>query len=351
MFFALGTRAGLFLRPGGDNVTDGRVMARSKQPGDRPNVDELMRSLEAKESAFLANDFLAPVVARGEVRVRIGGIVCRLLVEPRDFVGWGVFRPLSHTQARLIRTASLGERREYLRLFPVVRLLLCGRTDHGWLASAASFGDQRVHLDGLAPVLMVEDAQQFDAICSRYDGGTFWFDEVDARRDPGAAAYLREAIAGRTAPDELLRKGTTAEERAAYEVEFWRLFRAEHPELAAHDGGKAAPQSGIDAVARRLATNLSHAGAQLVEYLERGDSYRVTYSVDGQRFTSSVNKADLTVQVAGICLSGEDQLFDLASLVGVLREGEQGYGLVRVGADRGAAIDEDHYWRVHPPIR
>lgn len=342
------------MRPGGDSVIDDRVMARSKQPGDRPNVDELMRSLEAKEAAFLANDFLAPVVAGGEVRVRIGSVACRLLVEPRSFVGWGVFRPLSHIQARLIRTASLGERREYLRLFPLVRLILCGRTDHGWLASAASFGDQRFHVDGLAPVLMVDDAQQFDTICSRYDGGTFWFDELDARRDPGAAAYLREAIAGRTAPDELSRKGITAEERAAYDVEFWRLFRAEHPELAgeltARDGGKAAPQPGADAVARRLATNLSHAGAQLVEYLERGDSYRVTYSVDGQRFTSSVSKSDLTVKVAGICLSGEDQLFDLASLVGVLREGEQGDGLVRVGADRGA-IDEDHYWRVHPPRR
>jgi hypothetical protein len=88
----------------------------------------------------------------------------------------------------------------------------------------------------------------------------------------------------------------------------------------------------------------------LIEYLERGDSYRVTYRVDGQRFTSSVNKEDLSVQIAGICLSGEDREFDLASLVGVLREGEQGHGLVRVGQDRGA-IDEDHYWRAHPRRR
>lgn len=103
-----------------------------------------------------------------------------------------------------------------------------------------------------------------------------------------------------------------------------------------------------DAVAERLTESLSHAGAQLVEYLERGDSFRVTYSVDGRRYTSSVDKDDLTVNVAGICLSGEDSHFDLASLVGVLREGHLGHGLVRIG-DEG--IDEEHYWRVHPPGR
>jgi hypothetical protein len=55
--------------------------------------------------------------------------------------------------------------------------------------------------------------------------------------------------------------------------------------------------------------------------MERGDGVRVRYRVHGHEYISSVDKDDLSVQLAGICLSGEDQKFDLSSLVGVLHEG------------------------------
>lgn len=69
------------------------------------------------------------------------------------------------------------------------------------------------------------------------------------------------------------------------------------------------------------ASALAHAGADLCDFTDVEDSYRVTFTVDGHRHVSVVSKADLTVQSAGICLSGEDEKFDLNSLVGVLREG------------------------------
>ena len=97
---------------------------------------------------------------------------------------------------------------------------------------------------------------------------------------------------------------------------------------------------------QRLRESLSHAGAQLVDYLERADSFRVSYTVGGQQFTSSVNKDDLTVQVAGICLSGEDRKFDLASMVGVLREGSAEGEIYEIGAH---GMDEEQYWQIHPP--
>jgi hypothetical protein len=101
-------------------------------------------------------------------------------------------------------------------------------------------------------------------------------------------------------------------------------------------------------VQSRLRQSLSHAGAELVDYLERADSFRVTFTIGNRSYTSSVHKSDLTVQVAGICLSGEDQKFDLSSLVGVLREGAGMGHLVPVG-DENHGMVEEHYWRVHPP--
>jgi len=297
-------------------------------------VTDALARLAAAEERFLASEFLAPAVRGGRVQVRISGVVCTLRVTPADVEGWGVFRPASHAEAALVRPAKLAERQRYLELFPLVRLILAGRSDGQWLALPAHRGDSRFRIEGLIPVRLVEEGQLFEVVEARFDGSQFWYAAPDPRRDPAVASYLREQLAALVLPERVRRPGLTAEERAAYALNYWPRYGATE---VARQGREE----------RRLRGALAHAGAELKEYVERDDVYTVTYEVDGVRHVSAVAKADLSVQVAGICLSGEDEHFDLQSLVGVIREAQGTGGLVRVGPEnRGMA--EDGYWRVHP---
>jgi hypothetical protein len=295
------------------------------------NVSDALNRLAAAEERFLTTEFLAPVLRGGRVSVRIAGIICSLQVQPPDFEGWGVFRPASHSAAALVRPAKLAERQRYLELFPLVRLILAGQGE--WRAVPAHQADARFRIEGLIPVRFVEDAQVFEVIETRFDGAQFWYAGPDARRDPATAAYLRQHLELLTPPDKISRSGLTAEERTAYALNYW-------PRYEATEGARRSREE------QRLRGALEHAGAELKEFVERQDVYTVTYEVDGQRHVSAVSKKDLSVQVAGICLSGEDENFDLQSLVGVIREAQGGAEFVRVGRQ---GMPEEQYWRVHPP--
>lgn len=296
-------------------------------------IHEILNRLAEAEDRFQRSDFLAPMLHGGRVQVRVAGVVCSFTAEPGDFTGWGIFRPTSSNTARLFRPASLAERQRYLELFPLLRVILCERRGEAWLGLPAYQSDDRFRIQGTLPVRLVEEAQMFEVIESRFDGTQCWFERLDPRRDPGTAAYLREALHAMTEPDQLSRPGLTAEERAAYALNYAVRLRAEL-------------EAQRDRTEGRLRQALDHAGAEFRDYLERDDCYRVEYEVDGRRQVSVVEKKDLTVQVAGICLSGEDRNFDLQSLVGVLREA--GGRVVRVGPDNDG-MEEEWYWDAHPP--
>jgi hypothetical protein len=265
-------------------------------------VRDLLNRLAAEETRFLAADFLAPMLGAGVVHVRIAGIVCRLRVD-ENFQGWGVFRPTGMATARLLRPANLAERRRYLEALPLRRLILCRAERRCWLAWPAHHADHRFANDALIPVRFVEEAELFDSVVARWDGVQDWFEALDERADPSAALYLRESLRQMTLPEQIHRRGLTAEQRAAYAVAHALRLEAER-----------------DRTEERLRAALAHAGAELTDYLGRGDGYRVEFCIDGQRHVSLVAKDDLSIELAGICLSGEDRHFDLQSLVGVLRE-------------------------------
>jgi hypothetical protein len=298
------------------------------------DVTDALKRLAAAEEQFLSSEFLSPVIPGRQVLVRIAGVICALRIRQADFEGWGVFRPVSHSEAMLVRQARLVERQRYLGLFPRVRLILADRREEEWLALPAHRADSRFQIEGMIPVYLVEEAERFDVVEARFDGTRFWFAGPDSRWDPAMASYLRKELGLLTPPEKLHRSGLTAEERDAYALNYWPRYEAT----------EEARQSREE---RRLRRALEHAGAELKDYVERHDVYTVTYDVDGQRHVSAVAKKDLSVQVAGICLSGEDQNFDLQSLVGVIREAQGEGGLVRVGHEN-RGTPEEQYWHVHP---
>lgn len=294
-------------------------------------IDDILNKLEAAERGFLERDVLAPVLAGRPVGVRIAGVVCHLRIEGPRAEGWHILHPLALDRARIVRPATLAETRAYLRLFPAVRLIVVARAGHTWHALPASRGDSRLKIARPVPILLAEDGlQPFETVIARFDGRLFFYEMRDARRNPALAAHLRDALAVPTPPADLRKPGLSAEERAAY-AWAWDLLE----------------EARRDHVAARLEDALTHAGARLRAFLERDDIYTVTYSVGEARHTSAIHKDDLTVLTAGICLSGRDRDFDLASLVGVLREAAGEGAAVRVGDD--GALDGETYRRIYDP--
>ena len=300
------------------------------------SLSEMFGRLAEAENQFLRQEFLAPVVGGSRIRVRIAGIVCELEIEPGDFRGWGIFQPASMTKARFVRGPTLREQQDYLRLFPELLLILCKRRSLGpqetiWLAMPAHRGDARFQIEGFVPVRLVEDAEQFDIVRARFDGAGFWYESLDSGRDLTTSAFLRESLRDAVPPEKILRRGLTPEEREAYAL-CWNARR------------EAQERQERDRTEARLKSALAHAGAEFVDYLERADGYRVTYRVGERRMVTSVDKQDLSVQVAGICLSGQDQKFDLASLVGVLSEA--GTRSFPIGRENQGMSEED-YWSMY----
>jgi hypothetical protein len=278
-------------------------------------IRDILDRLEDAERSFVGRRFLAPVLPGRGVMVRIAGIRCRLqsltgLPEPR-YTGLALLKALSSNEAAFERPAGLRERAAYLALFPAVRVILIRSAGGHWLAVPAHRGDRRLRVEGPVRLLLAEEGLlPFDTVIARFDGRLFWYDSRDPRRNPAIAAYLREALDPPNSgglplsPDELRKRGLSPEERDAYAIRWLQ-----------------AAETAVSRTERRLREALEHARARLRSYFEREDAYLVSFEVDGQEYSSTVRRDDLTVLSAGVCLSGRDEDFDLTSLVGVLREG------------------------------
>ena len=275
-------------------------------------TDELFENLASQESDFLKSEIFSPCMRGKPIRVKISGIIMTMKVDrPKNYEGWGVFKPTDPKHCRLVRDANLQERSRYLELFPAVRMILCVHRDNRWFGHPGQMADSRFKFTGLLPVTLPIEPQLFKMIVARFDGASFWFEKEDSVHDPKISQQLRERLNDLGEPKSFNIPGLTSEERAAYLMAY------------AHE-----LENRKDRKEEKIKEALRRGGAQYRSYVERGNSYTIEYTVDGQTHRSTVNKDTLAVESAGICLTDHhtgrvgDKDFDLQSLVGVIREGQ-----------------------------
>ena len=278
---------------------------------------DLINKFDAREKDFVGKTLLAPVLRGSTVRVRLGGIVMELKVNDRRFEGYALLKVKDLKNAEIIGQPTLKQTAEYLKLFPRLRMVVIDKFDGVWWGLMFNKSDKRFKLDGPVPIRLVNDDRigPFRTIETRCDGANFYYETDNVQHDFGNCVRLNAFLSKRVAPEEVRHAGLVPAERLAYLMAF---LRNDPTYLPGKNG----------TIDDRIRVALHHAGAQLSAFwMERGDEsgMLVRFTVDGVQYTCRVNE-DLSLRSAGICLSGQDQNFDLASLVGVLRERDRTYG-------------------------
>lgn len=279
-------------------------------------IKRLLKSLSDDERILLETQFLAPCVRDGKVRTRMRGLVYTFAVKPSDFEGWGIFLPVSETEAELIEEANLPLVGEYLKLLKPLRARLAHQLQgQTWLAYPLNESDAAQRMGAARPfaLRLVTDGAQFESVTVRHDGDLVWFEDVDRSADPLIADRLRDKLKKLTLPERLRFKTLTPEMRTAYELAFQQTAEFRRKLKQRRDEA-------------RLQEALDMAGGALREFRDRGTYWTVEWTTrGGERQTSAILKSDLTVVSSGICLSGRDRDFDLTSLVGVIEDRDEWY--------------------------
>lgn len=271
----------------------------------KPGCLSILQKLANAERSLLNTRFLAPRPKGAQVRVRVNGLIKTFQTTPADFEGWGVFHVCSSQMAKLEKNATPVSVTKYLDRLVRFRLYLVrplnGKT---WLAYPTDGGSFKDRVGALRPVEvhLVTQGRAFERAVCRWDGTNFWFQNLDRRSDPTVAKRLGEALKNFVAPRALRFKGLSPELRKAYSLVF-----------------DTAEDLRIRCSETRLKKAIEMGGGRLENFTDRGDYWATNWLTStGERHTSAIRKSDLTVMSAGICLSGEDEKFDLHSLVGVV---------------------------------
>jgi hypothetical protein len=263
----------------------------------------LIKQLGEQAKELLVRELVAPLVPRGRIRSRIGGVVYEFL-PTKPFVGWGRFRPVSERKAEPLGEALPWEREQYLEQFPALRVILFWPDRRPWLWWGLPYNEQDARQRfGLPfeplPVLLCDPsdgAELFERVLARVDRA-LWYGGPDAHANASHGERLRDADA-QVAPGDM--SGMAHSERHALTLaKVHRVDLANRAEEAKRSHVERELRHALkkaDATLhsyREIPGSGTDAGHLVVEWSERGETYRYHSTID----------RSLTVISSGICLS------------------------------------------------
>ncbi|NEQ51172.1 MAG: hypothetical protein F6K11_13720 [Leptolyngbya sp. SIO3F4] len=251
------------------------------------NIHQLLSHFINTEQTPCQSDFLAPCIRQGCLRTYVNGLAYTFNLRGWPFEGWGLFRPASSETATLIKEASLSDVNQYLRRLPAFRLYLVHRLQHrSWLAYPINESDTQQRLGMVKPMVvhLVADRFVFDQIIARWDGNTFWFDQMDPQASVTNSLDLRESLTQRINSDDLCIQGLTPEKFTAYD-------------LAVQQMSEFSPQKRDTDQLRKVSKTNADNWQDQENYLSVDWK-----TADGQCHTNALTKEDLAVVSTGIYL-------------------------------------------------
>lgn len=282
------------------------------------DINKLINESASKEKALLKSTFVAPVKKGSQIKVRIQGLIYTfgLVQQDKDREGWFVLKPVNPYCAKIVDDVDVMQMQEYKekyrKFLPRIRFIMVSNEEGQWLGFPANRGQSLKHeIDGHQFIDVVEGVQIFDQVYALFDGKTLWFDEVDMGSDLMVSDYMRESLNNNVEVGKLKFKGMTPEQIGTYAFAYeFKIKKEEELKIKTVEG--------------RITMALEHAGAKLHSFREYNDTVVIDWQTKKGKYTTRHKKNDsFSTIAAGVCLSGRDDDYDLASLVSVMKEREK----------------------------
>jgi len=293
------------------------------------DVLDLINKMGAQESSLTERTFVSPVYNNTVVATQVERLVYTFSI-PQKKEGWFEFKPIDTKRAMIVGPAEMEEIEKCQKRLGKVRVVLVMKQQGLYMGIPDKANNYGLGIGNLMPIYLCDDApMDFDRIIARFDGANLWYERMDSGNDPAKGDYLRDCMSKVMIPGKLKFTGLTLEEKQAY------ALRLTFDKKLVEEQKKSTIQQDVE-----------FAGGKFKNFEEKSDHFAVTYTVDGQQFTSRITKDPRRMVIsAGLCLAGDDRKFDLKSLVTVVREAQR-KRIVHIGdfAPRGDHNDDDDDW-------